>query len=221
VLAGLWFPAAALGARGHDAARPCAGRYADVLTADSEAQVYGPEPQEERYLGNVYGCTYTRHRSYRLGPREQYSSSGSGEGVSSFKLNGPIVAFESGVTIAPREGPTISETHWIEARDLRNGRLLHRVPTGKPLTPRRGFVGVGNASFIAVKRDGSVAWIAQDYERGFALLPPPNRYFEVYALDRHGERLLASGPKIAHYLRIAGQTLTWINAGKRESAPLD
>jgi hypothetical protein len=222
-LAALSFPALALGARA-GTIRQCAGRYADVLAADQEAQVYASQSQEERYVGNVYGCTYSRHRSYLLGEKERGSSSGWAGGVNSFKLNGPIVAFQSGETVAPREGqegPTISEADRIEVRDLRNGRLLHRVPTGKPLTRRPGFVGVGPASFIAVTRDGSVAWIAEDYERGFALLPPPHRYFEVYALDRHGERLLAGGPRIAHYLKIAGHRLTWINAGKPQSAPLD
>ncbi len=225
-LAALFLPGVAPAAQ-DSGLRRCAGRYAKVEAADAEAQVYAPDNiREPRYSGTVYGCTYRRRRSFRLGPDAYGSSSGSAGGVSSFKLNGPIVAFESGENLYCPEAsigcdPSItSETHWIVVRDLRNGRLLHRVPTGYPLVPRPKFVGVGNASFIAVARDGSVAWIVQDYERGNALLPPPNRYFEVYALDTHGERLLASGPDIKHYLRIMRHTVTWINGGKRESAPL-
>src|SRR5947209_19344935 len=99
-LAALFLPAVAPAARG-GSIRPCAGRYANVEASDSEAEVYAPdEIREERYSGKVYGCTYARRRPFLLGPVENGSSSGWAGGVNSFKLNGPIVAFETGETLA-------------------------------------------------------------------------------------------------------------------------
>jgi hypothetical protein len=111
--------------------------------------------------------------------------------------------------------------------------VLHRVPTGAPLEPAPYYVGVGNVVAIIVKSDGAVAWIADDYERSVA----GAEYFDVYAVDESGTRLLASGTNIdpsslalsvggamgtaSNPSSASGSTLYWTQEGKAMSAPLN
>jgi hypothetical protein len=107
------------------------------------------------------------------------------------------------------------------------------VPTGAPLKPEPGYLGVGKIVALVVKIDGSVAWIAEDYERSATAKAP---YFDVYAVDGSGTRLLASGTDIdpsslalsvdATHLdyyphTIAGSTLYWTQGGQSFSTTLN
>lgn len=93
-------------------------------------------------------------------------------------------------------------------RDLRNGRVLHDVPTGTPSQPRPEDIGVGPAVAIVVKSDGAVAWIV---ESGFM----PTEY-QVHAVDKTGSRLLASGTNIVpSSLKLTGSKLQWTQGGTR------
>ncbi len=103
-------------------------------------------------------------------------------------------------------------------RGLRTGRILHRVSTGARAPGGGGGVGPGPATAIVVKRDGAVAWITEAWIRP----PDTDLYFEVHALDRRGERLLALAPGIdPASLALAGSRLYWTQGGKPMSATLD
>jgi hypothetical protein len=151
-------------------------------------------------------------------------------------LAGSVVAYEEFLTTAnryTREGAAVKASLRVIVRDLRTGRVLHDVPTGTPPKPKQGSVGVGRIVALVLKSDGSMAWIAKDTERSATAKAP---YFDVYATDRSGTRLLASGTDIdpsslalsvgATHLgyypdTIAGSTLYWTQAGQSFSTTLN
>jgi hypothetical protein len=151
-------------------------------------------------------------------------------------LAGSVVAYEEFFTTADRytlEGEPVTTALRVIVRDLRTGRVLHDVPTGTPPKPEPGSVGVGNIVALVLKSNGSVAWIAEDSERSAAAKAA---YFDVYATDKSGTRLLASGTDIdpsslalsagATHLddyphTIAGNTLYWTQGGQSFSTTLN
>ncbi len=124
----------------------CPPKLGHILRSDTQASVYrtreyfierqetvdGPEHYRVPYA-SIHGCVRRTGRSYRLGePAWQIgSSSGSqGGGISNLALAGTVVALEeSSESTGPLEGEGHS-TWRVVVRDLRNGRTLHRVPTG-------------------------------------------------------------------------------------------
>lgn len=212
----------------------CMQVHAHLLTADGQAQVYeATEPEAfPEYLG-VWGCVYGHKRPFFLGPLPYGSSSGGSAGVEHETLAGPIVAYEE----ASLGGAQSRRAEWhVVVRDLRTGRVLRRVPTGVPLKPGPEYVGVGNVVSIVVKSDGAVAWIADDYERSATVHGTGLPYFDVYAVDKSGTRLLAAGTEIdpsslafsvtgtniGQGSRAApGSTLYWTQGGKPMSAALN
>ncbi len=76
---------------------------------------------------------------------------------------------------------------------------------------------------IVLKSDGAVTWTAYDFDRTLApanLFYPP--YYDLYAADKSGERLVASGTEVNPYsLALAGGTLYWTQGSKPMSAPLE
>lgn len=166
--------------------------------ADAQAEVYQmpQNPEEPEFLG-VYGCTYKYGRSYFIGPvPESGSSPLSGGGVIVDALAGSIAAdWESG-----------SEGGNIEVRDLRNGRLLHKI--GGTGTER-----VGTVFALVVKSDGAAAWISN---------PLGGSPHEVHVIDKIGSRVLATSHEIDRFsLALAGSTLYWTEAGKPFSGLLN
>ena len=129
-------------------------------------------------------------------------------------LAGPFAAFDYG-RVGPEDHPFSEDV--IRVVDLDNGRRVHDVPTGPSPKPEWG-IGVGPATAIVLKSDGSVAWIAEKADR----LPTAPPEYEVRAVGRNGERLLASGTSVnPTSLALAGNTLYWTEAGRRMSAPLN
>ncbi len=145
-------------------------------------------------------------------------------------LSGAVVAYE--LASLGESGPNA----WmVVVLDLRTGRAIHRVPTGVPLRPEPGYIGVGNVVSIVLKSDGAVAWIADDYERTTGSILTEVPYFDVEAVDKSGSRLLASGADIDpsslalsvgatnigyHSLAAEGNTVSWTRDGKPASASL-
>jgi hypothetical protein len=208
VLAMLLVAAATSGARiRHPAPLRCAPGHAHLIAADKQAQVY-TAPTAFGYL-EVYGCAYGHKRPYHLGPVPECGT-GAGRciGVERETLAGSIVAYEESST-------GLYTSSWLViVRDLRNGRVLHKVPTGAPNPPTSQFVGDGFTVAIVVESDGAVAWIV---ENGIK----PSAY-QVHAVDKTGSRILASGTDIdSHSLALAGNTLYWTQGGKPFSASLN
>ncbi|MGD0452829.1 MAG: hypothetical protein ABSB69_04470 [Solirubrobacteraceae bacterium] len=212
---------------GHGASAQCPPRNARVLRSDRQAFVYTIRESATETLETVHGeshyqvhftairgCARRRVRSYKLGtPPEGHGGGGgsAGSGIRNLALNGSDVAFEESMT-SSEGGEGGSHNEWlVVVRDLRNGRVLHKVPTGPTRASDPNNIGVGETTAIVVKSDGAVAWIAE--APGF---------YEVHALDRTGSRLLASGADIKpRVLGLHGSELYWYQGGKRMSALLD
>jgi hypothetical protein len=112
-----------------------------------------------------------------------------------------------------REEESVTEWH-VVVRDLRTGRVLHRVPTGMKEIAHPMYVGDGPTTAIVVKSDGAVAWVLDTAQQAAR--------YQVHALDKSGERVLASGSDVdPHSLALAGSTLYWKQGGKPFSTVLN
>jgi hypothetical protein len=195
----------------HKPSPKCPPAHSDVVAADTQAQVY---EIHGRLSSEAFGCSYRDKRSFELGEPAECGGSDECPGVGFETLTGPIVAYEE--SYGEKGGPVASNL--VVVRDLRKGRVLHRVPTGTAQLPRPQVVGDGGVVAIVAKADGAVAWIVQTF---YSSNSAPSEY-EVHAVDKTGNRLLASGAQInSHSLALAGSTLYWTQGGKPMSATLD
>ena len=176
---------------------------------NAQAEIYlAPHGQGFAASSFAYGCTFSNKRSYALGrydPECLGSPQGGGcGGVEDITLAGPIGAYEES-----SESPGEGASYTVVVRDLRTGRVLHKVAAGPP--------GRGPTTGIVVKSDGAVAWIVESR----AVSNPPAEY-QVHVLDKTGNRVLASGSEVEpHSLALAGSTLYWTQGGKPMSAVLN
>jgi hypothetical protein len=194
-----------------------------LVAADARATAFrfGPHhrPHEER---PVYrGCVNGRSRAWILG---EVAGRGSAEGyrnISQLVIAGTTVAFLYTSAFTPGFGE--AKIEWfVVVRDLRSGRTLHRVTTGtKPRFPGSSspeenpirFIGGGQTTTIVVTSDGAVAWIV-DTEG--------SPRYQVRAVDKSGDRLLAAGSGIdPHSLALAGSHLYWTEGGVAMSTTLE
>lgn len=122
------------------------------------------------------------------------------------------------------EGPS-RYVDQIIVRNLKTGRVLHTLPTGTRTSlpansedENAGDIGIGKATALVPKADGSVAWIVAT---GSIVAKHLSRTYEVNAVDQTGSRELASAPDIAPAsLALAGSTLYWTQGGQPSSATL-
>lgn len=219
-----------------------------TLLANPQAQVF----DTARNLGgaiSLRACVYGQRRSFFI---EECASGAYDTDIAPIQcindlhltLSGTFIAYEYAIVSsgkAPEIEPSLAERYVI-ARDLRTGQILHKVPTGTPLVPKpSGYAGVGNIVALVLKSDGSVAWIAEDYgrtEAGPPVGPEGTKlsYFDVYACDKSGTRLLASGTNVnpsslalstgatgisGYPSSMPGKTVYWTQEGKPASAPLN
>ena len=195
----------------HGSTVKCGAAHGRVIAADQQAQLYIATDVEEYFV--VRGCVYGHRGSYELGYQagEKACSSSGCLDIHRETLAGPIVAYEYFSSAGE------AEAFLVIVRDLRNGRVLHRVPTGIPRPENASkVIGAGFASVIVVKPDGAVAWIN---EHPLGRLEETE--YEVHALDGIGNRVLASGTDIgARSLALAGNTLYWTQGGQPHSAIL-
>jgi len=194
---------------------PCPPSHSRVLLADAQAQVFlAPEsgltgPYRPR---EIDGCAYGHDGVSVLGEPLGLPDPQGNSGVSRETLAGAIVAYE--FSSEPGFGSRGGGAALVVVRDLRSGRVLHKVPTGTPSVPRAAGIGLGPALSLVVKSDGAVAWIVS---AGFR-----NGYYQVHALDGSGSRTLATGRSIdPHSLALAGSTLYWTQEGKPFSSALN
>lgn len=221
--------------RTQKASPSCAPSHPHILLANAQAQIYlrpqstpvpGPTDPEE-----LVACANRGRHSYPLGPpMAALGVPQVDEGTTSEALAGPILAY-SKASAARAEGYAFG---FIVVRDLRTGRVLYRVPTGSSNPPRD--TGTDPAAAIVVKRDGAVAWITQvveDVPLPEAPCPGPNpcatpalfqaiTHSAVHALDRSGNRIIASGTNIdPPSFTLKGNKLRWTQDGTPTSASLD
>jgi hypothetical protein len=198
-------------ARARSRVTHCAPARSHLVAADAQAQVYRrPEASPGQQLNGFWGCVYGKRRSFLLGLAARECSASGCTALERVTLTRTVVAYET-YWSAGREA--VIKWH-VVVLDLRSGRVLHRVPTA-PVNPRHSdYVGAGAVAAIALKDDGAVAWINDTVQH-------ENRY-QVHALDKNGERVLATGSDIAPgSLALAGSTLYWTQGGKPFSATLN
>ncbi|MHB8242411.1 MAG: hypothetical protein ACYDHN_10505 [Solirubrobacteraceae bacterium] len=133
-------------------------------------------------------------------------------------LAGNMLAYERSDHSGSFRYDNAQPTSWVvQVRDLRTHRLIHSSATSTSEPPPSEVIGNGPAQGIVVKSDGSVAWIAVD---GWQPALPTT--YQVWKIDRTGQHLLATSPKIApDSIALAGNTVYWTNDGAPELAPLD
>jgi hypothetical protein len=209
VLALFLVGAAPSGARAsHKTPAKCNPAGSRILLANAHAQIYEAGAV-------IRGCVFGQERFYLLGEAEQCGGGGGGGGcvgVQLETLTGTMVAYEEGLS---SENET---SNVVVVLDLRNGRFLHKAPTGAPAKPSPERVGTGSATAIVVKSDGAVAWIAENEE----LSVKESTYYEVHAVDKTVSRVLAAGKDIEpDSLALAGSTLYWTQGGKPMSSTLN
>jgi hypothetical protein len=165
----------------------------------------------------LYGCVLGRRQAYHLGGTPDCGIASTCSGVQREQLVGTVVAYESFFSGM--------ESRWyVAVLDLHTGRLLHHVATGSPVHRAPNAAGVGPITALVVKTNGSVAWIAEDYERASPETDTSPRvpYYDVYAADKAGTRLLAAGLEVnPSSLALAGSTIYWTQAGKPFSGSLN
>ena len=184
-----------------------------MIARNIQAAVYRVHPAGAE-IYEYRGCVYGSRRSFRLGIELVSGSPYGFVGVAHVTLAGATVAYEIAKGSNEGNGEVINSEWHVVVLDLQTGRVLHKVPTGVTYPPNRRFVGDGPASVIVVKRNGAVAWILDTVQR-------ENRY-QVHALDKTGERVLAVGSNIAPTsLALAGSTLYWTQGGKPFSTTLN
>jgi hypothetical protein len=233
-IAGLLLAAVSSSASTHGAAsQECPRTGVHVLLADTQARVYvvpnyaalkGPFKTTYDKEGlNVRACAYGQKRSYKLATYPECPESGETvkECVDAEQdiLSNAMLAYPENIVSANKYGTEPRESSWqVVVRDLRTGRVLHRVPTGTPLKPEPHYTGVGPALAIVVKGDGVVAWLAEDKQRS----QHGATFYDIGAADRTGTRLIASGTDISpSSLRLTGNTLHWKQDGKPMSSTLN
>lgn len=195
-------------------APPCPPAKSHTLLADADAELYIVKerlPHSTEPEPVVRGCAYGQKRSYLLGEAEEQiggSGGGGSSGVQLETLAGSVVAYATSASYGDN-----GSRYVMVVRDLRTGRVLHKVITGTPAKPEAIPVSEGPATALVVKSDGAVAWIL---ETGF-----PSMY-QVYAIDKSGRRLLASSADIVPYsLALADNVLYWTQGGQPFSASLN
>lgn len=183
----------------------CPPRAGILVAADANAEVWLGYGSVDSASPSYYACAYGRDRWYDLGPPLHGIRTGN-VGTGAFHLAGSMVAYETFDEIARAPGSLIQND--IVVRDLIDGRVLHKLPTGAATEPET--IGVGEVYSLVLKPDGAVAWIAGSVAE-----------YQLHAADAQGAREIAAGPTIAPLsLALAGSTLYWTEAGKPDAATL-
>jgi hypothetical protein len=199
----------------HNVTPKCPPANEGVVAADAQAVLYEAssivyESEEHKFVEGqeeIFGCAHGAKRSYHIG-LPPYGGPGESGGVGPVALVGPIVAYDVGERAGVVSTRSVEEI-WV--RNLRTGKLIHRMPNGAPSEP--GDIGLGDTTAIIVKSDGAVAWMVRAGEKLGGI--------QVRSVDKTGSHLLAASPEIAPTsLALAGSTLYWTQGGKPMSAAL-
>ena len=194
---------------------PCRPGRAKLLAANTQAVVYVGsvvDPSTHLRIKTFLGCARGGRRAFEVGGPGESSSSG-GSATRNLTLTGQVVGWEEHERTTGTTGELGRDEWTIIVRNLRTGRILHKLPTGAAIV--REWTGVGPTTEIVVSASGDVAWIARVADaQGL-------HGYEVHVADKAGSRLLATGSNIApNSLALAGNTLYWTQGGQPSSAPL-
>jgi hypothetical protein len=201
------------------------------MVSNSYAQVYARAvsgPSGGARGRAVFACVRGTQRAYGLGPEfAPKAFPTSNEGVTSETLAGAMLGY------ARASG--LYQSHYatgvVEVRNLRSGRIVHKVQSGA--TDPAAKVGTDAAVATAVAQDGAVAWDTQVVES----VPVPEApcsgvcpasasfvlvtHQAIHALDGSGNRVLASGTDIdPSSLAITAGEVRWSQAGITSMASL-
>jgi len=199
---------ASMASAGHGSAlRRCAPRSSTVISTDVHAELY-------RYGSGIYACLRSGGRNTHLGraveslnnwvctetPQECRGV------VSAEALAGDVVAYAYEDRLIVRSVATGATLHDLELNVLTRG----------------GLVEIASALRIVVNSEGSVAWIQEDLYPTHDDNPGPPRVYDVFAVDSRGFDSLRVGlPAAPKSLKLAGNVLSWTQAGESQSAILD
>ncbi len=180
------------------AAGHCGPAAATTLASSSQARVYS-------WHGTVFGCTYPQGHPIRLGSAARSIRE----------------ARVSPVALAGVDAAYGLSNFGVDT--VRTDVVVRRLTDGKQLRDLSATKAVGAESFqsvgsIAVKSDGSVAWIG--IERSIVA---HRGAIEVHAADASAavDRLLDSGTQVVPTsLRLHGAMLSWVNGGVTRHATL-
>lgn len=205
----------------------CVLQHGTLLDADGQAAVYTIRVkvvshfiESEHQLGTqvsrtrqTRGCVVGHKRSYALWEEAVPESLEPEGSVSMFTLAGSIVAYKESLVLDEKYGGEGAD--YVVVRNLLTGRVIHSVPAATPELP--GDDGGGFPTQIVARSDGSVAWIAMVF-RG----PSYSQSYEVHAVGKSGDRVLASGTDInPRSLTLVGSMLSWQQGGELVSVVLD
>ena len=158
--------------RSHKAIPMCPPAGTRVLLADAQAAIYTVHERlivpvkggghEVQKVIATRGCVDGRMGSYKLGERFVPTPTELNGGMDQLSLGGLLVAYEEsfygGSRYSEGRGEESIEEWYVVVRNLRTGRVLHRIPTGMNEKDHPKFVGDGPTSAIIVRADGAVAW---------------------------------------------------------------
>ncbi len=191
----------------------CAPHGAHVIKRDAQAELY--ELEDDAPL-EVFGCFRGSRRVSTLGPFAAGSPEGA-SGIEHVTLTGALVAYEE-ASIPGEKGGEHAKSVWLLiVRNLASGRIVRRLPTGAAPAGTNA-IGAGSVVRLVLKANGAVAWTT---EYSFGPVSGPRTY-QVRAVDKTGNRLLASGTNVRpKSLKLTGSALSWIQGGRRVSNRLD
>ncbi len=185
----------------------CGPAKGKTLVADRRGRVYtlsnhtsGPKTQ------STYGCLFTTGHSWRLGRAHGFASLDS----ETLVLRSPWVAYSE--TISGED----SSASTILVKSLRTGHVSHTYPA---VTQRSGVESATRVAHIALKGNGSVAWIGEET----SIPPGPGslRLRQVDIADSAGFSVVDQGDGIdPHSLKLHGLRLSWKDSGVTRSAVL-
>jgi hypothetical protein len=163
-----------------------ANRHGEIYERSEQTAPHAPPSQD-----GIFGCAFSRGRSYLLGPLSAESSM-------SFVATRHVTLAGQMTAVTRAQGGEGSGGQEIKVRSLASGKLVSR------LLPVPG--GEGTAETLVLSEAGTVAWIAGT--------PPAMGGHRVYYAQGNTVHLVAEGPTIVpDSLALAGKTLYWTAGG--------
>jgi hypothetical protein len=188
--------------------RICGPKRAETLAKSSRARIFRRRGSpSDSYRRTTLGCLFSR-RGDAI-PLDEPANSNLA--LPPFALKGRYVAYNNHIT------DDIPSSYAVVVMSLRSGGFKH-------ITAALADHRAASATDLALKRDGSVAWIACPEGIPTQTCDPEQIAevgFQVWKNDRAGVRQLDRGMEIdPKSLRRRGSHISWLNGGVRRTAKL-